>query len=59
MVNLNPNIPQNHNIMMSNKRDGRVRIKELLGWFSKPKDDTFTEVVDEKYYTLDFLFIMI
>ena len=53
MVNLNPDVPQNHNVMVTNKRDDRVKVKEPLGWFSKPKDDTLTTIVDEKYYTLD------
>lgn len=53
IVNLNPDVPENHNVMATNKSDGRIKVKENDGWFSKPKDETLTTIVDEKYYTMD------
>ena len=53
VVNLNNDVPQNHNVMALNKRDGRVKVMEPDGWFSKPKNDVLRDIVDEKYYTMD------
>lgn len=52
-VNLDPNQPQNHNILRHNKKDGKVQIKENGEWVSKPGDETMNTVMDDKYYSLD------
>lgn len=52
-VHLNPEVPQNHNIMAQNKRDGRIQVKEGDSWVSKSKNETLTTIVDDKYYDLD------
>jgi hypothetical protein len=55
-VNLNKDIPENHNIRVENRRNGKVLIWEDEMWRNEDKDGTLRVVVDEKYYILDSFF---
>lgn len=55
-VNLNKDVPQNHNIRVENRRSGKVLIWEDEMWRNEDKDGTLRVVVDEKYYILDSFF---
>ena len=55
-VNLNEDVPENHNIRVENKRSDKVLIWEDEMWRNMDKDNTLRVVVDEKYYELDSFF---
>ena len=55
-VNLNKDVPQNHNIRVSNRRSGKVLVWEDAMWNNHEKEGTMSIVVDEKYYEIDNFF---
>jgi len=55
-VNLNKDVPENHNIRVENQRNGKVLVWEDEKWRNEEKKGTMREVVDEKYYILDSFF---
>ncbi len=55
-VNLNDDVPENHNIRVENQRNGKVLVWEDKKWRNEEKKGTMKEVVDEKYYILDSFF---
>lgn len=56
LVNLNREVPQNHNIRIANRRSGKVLIWEGNMWNNSERDGAMTVVVDEKYYEIDGFF---
>lgn len=55
-VNLNDEVPENHNIRVQNQKSGKVLIWEDEMWRNENKRETLIEVVGEKYYILDSFF---
>jgi len=56
VVNLNKNMPQNHNIRVTNRRNGKVLTWEDAMWNNLQKDGPLRTIVDEKYYEIDSFF---
>lgn len=55
-VNLNDEVPENHNIRVQNQKSGKVLVWEDKMWRNENKRETLIEVVGEKYYILDSFF---
>lgn len=55
-VNLNKDIPQNHNIRVANKRNGKVLIWYDHMWNNRNKGESMLSLVDDKYYEIDSFF---
>lgn len=55
-VNLNKDVPQNHNIRVANKRSGKVLVWYDHMWNNRNKGESMLSVVDEKYYEIDSFF---
>ena len=52
-VHFNDEKPENKNILLTNKRDNKIKIFSGNKWIYKTKDDTINDLVDGKYFILD------
>jgi hypothetical protein len=52
-VHFDPDKPENHNLMILNKKEGYVSIFQDDKWHYRDKDETIRDLVDGKYYILD------
>ena len=52
-IHFNDNYPENMNIRMLNKRDGKLQILKQNKWIYVDKKDHIAQLIDEKNYILD------
>ena len=52
-VHFNDKRPENKNIVLSNKRDNKLKIFSGNKWIYKNKDDTLNNLINGKYFILD------
>ena len=52
-VHFNDRKPENKNILLTNKRDNKIKIFSGDKWIYKNKDDTLNNLIDGKYFILD------
>jgi hypothetical protein len=52
-VHFDPNKPENHNLMIVNKKESYVSIFKNGKWHYRDKNETLSDLVDGKYYILD------
>ena len=52
-VHFNENKPENKNIVLTNKKDNKIKIFSNNKWIYKDKESTINDLVDGKYFILD------
>ena len=52
-VHFNDQKPENKNIILSNKKENKMKIFSGNKWIYKSKDDTINDLIDGKYFILD------
>jgi hypothetical protein len=52
-VHFNPDKPENHNLMIHNKKEGYISVYKDNKWCYKDKEEVIRDLVDGKYYILD------
>lgn len=52
-IHFNQEKPENHNIILPNKRDNKLMIYKNNKWIYKDKNETITDLVDSKYNIID------
>ena len=52
-VHFNENKPENHNIILPNKRDNKIMVFSNNKWVYKDKDQTIIDLVDSNYNIID------
>lgn len=52
-IHFNPEHPENHNIMITNKKQPYVRVLKNDQWQLQDKQETLDHLLDEKYYILE------
>ena len=52
-IHFNPEHPENHNIMITNKKQPYVRVLKNDQWQLQDKQETLDHLLDEKYYMLE------
>ena len=52
-MHFNENKPENKNILLTNKRDNKIKIFCGGKWIFKDKDQTINDLMDGKYFILD------
>ena len=54
--NFNPKHPENHNIMMINKREKEVMVKRKSGWVREPLERAHRDILNEQEYDIDVFY---
>ena len=52
-IHFNEKYPENQNIRMLNKRDGKLQILQQNKWIYVDKKEQMTQLIDDKNYILD------
>ena len=52
-IHFNPEHPENHNIMITNKKQPYVKVLKNDQWQLQDKQETLDHLLDEKYYILE------
>jgi len=53
VVHFNENKPENKNIIITNKKDNKIKIFSGNKWIYKNKEDAINNLINEKYFILD------
>ena len=48
MIHLDPNKPENHNIYISNLKNGYIMVYDGIKWDTKNREEIITDMIDEK-----------
>ena len=52
-IHFNPNHPENHNIIITNKKEPYIKVRKNDKWELQDKKETLETLVDDKYYILE------